>query len=143
MNEINEKLSALYDGELNAAEVDELIDIISEENSLQKQISMYSLIGAAVSQQSSNVIALDTRKNIKNAFSNIWFSNALTAAASVLLTLTFVNNVDFSRMDINTNSSKQISSAINSKEAKNTAEKSNEYLADLSLIHISEPTRPY
>ena len=65
MNEINEKLSALYDGELNAAEVDELIDIISEEKSLQKQISMYSLIGAAVSQQSSNVIALDTKKNIK------------------------------------------------------------------------------
>ena len=30
MNEINEKLSALYDGELNAAEVDELIDIISK-----------------------------------------------------------------------------------------------------------------
>ena len=57
MNEINEKLSALYDGELNAAEVDELIDIISKEKSLQKQISMYSLIGAAVSQQSSNVIA--------------------------------------------------------------------------------------
>ena len=49
MNEINEKLSALYDGELNAAEVDELIDIISKEKRLQKQISMYSLIGAAVS----------------------------------------------------------------------------------------------
>ena len=45
MNEINEKLSALYDGELNDAEVDELIDIISEEKSLQKRISMYTLIG--------------------------------------------------------------------------------------------------
>ena len=139
MNEINEKLSALYDGELNAAEVDELIDIISKEKSLQKQISMYSLIGAAVSQQSSNDIALDAKKNIKNAFSNLWFSNALTAAASVLLTLTFVNNVDFSRMDINTNSSKQISSAINSKEAKNTAEKSNEYLADHIMNIINDP----
>ena len=82
---------------------------------------------------------LDTKKNIKNAFSNIWFSNALTAAASVLLTLAFVNNVDFSRMDINTNSSKQISSAINSKEAKNIAEKSNEYLADHIMNIINDP----
>ena len=139
MNEINEKLSALYDGELNSSEVDELIVVISKEKRLQKQISMYSLIGAAVSQQSTNVTALDTKKNIKNAFSNIWFSNALTAAASILLTLTFVNNVDFSRMDINTNSSKQISSAINSKEAKNTAEKSNEYLADHIMNIINDP----
>ena len=42
-------------------------------------------------------------------------------------------------MDINTNSSKQISSAINSKEAKNTAEKSNEYLADHIMNIINDP----
>ena len=29
MNDINEKLSALYDGELNKDEIDDLLDIIS------------------------------------------------------------------------------------------------------------------
>ena len=40
MNDVNERLSALYDGELNIDELDELIEIVSKEKNLQKQISM-------------------------------------------------------------------------------------------------------
>ena len=131
MNEIKEKLSALYDGELNIDELDELIEIVSKDKNLQKQISMYSLIGTALNHKSSKVIDIDVKKKgTGNIFSNIWFSNAVTAAASILLTLMFVNNNDFSRMNIDTDSSRQISSAINSKEAKNIAQRSDEYLTD-------------
>ena len=139
MNEINEKLSALYDGELNIDELDDLIEIISKEKTLQKQISMYSLIGTAINHKSNNVVDIDSKKRgIKDIVSNIWVSNSLTAAASILLTLVFINN-DFSRMNINIDSSKQISSAINSEEAKNIAQRADEYLTDHIMNIINDP----
>ena len=139
MNEINEKLSALYDGELNIDELDDLIEIISKEKNLQKQISMYSLIGTAINHKSNNVVDIDSKKRgIKDIVSNIWVSNSLTAAASILLTLVFINN-DFSRMNINIDSSKQISSAINSEEAKNIAQRADEYLTDHIMNIINDP----
>ena len=139
MNEINEKLSALYDGELNIDELDELIEIVSKEKNLQKQISMYSLIGTAINHKSNTVVDIDSKKRgIKDIVSNIWVSNSLTAAASILLTLVFINN-DFSRMNINIDSSKQISSAINSEEAKNIAQRADEYLTDHIMNIINDP----
>ena len=100
---------------------------------------MYSLIGTAINHESTNVVDIDTKKNgIKGIFSNIWVSNALTAAASILLTLAFINN-DFSRMSTNIDSSKQISSAINSEEAKNNAQRSDEYLTDHIMNIINDP----
>ena len=140
MNDINEKLSALYDGELSKDEIDDLLDIIKKDSSLQKKLSMYSLIGLATSKDETNIVSIESKKNkTKNFFSNIWLSNTLTAAASILLTLTIVNNTDFSRMNISIDSTNQISSAINSKEAKETALKSEEYLADYIMKVINEP----
>ena len=140
MNDINEKLSALYDGELSKEEIDDLLDIIKKDSSLQKKLSMYSLIGLATSKDETNIVSIESKKNkTKNFFSNIWLSNTLTAAASILLTLTIVNNIDFSRMNISIDSTNQISSAINSKEAKETALKSEEYLADYIMKVINEP----
>ena len=140
MNDINEKLSALYDGELSKKEIDDLLDIINKDSTLQKKLSMYSLIGLATSEDETNIVSIESKKNkTKNFLSNIWLSNTLTAAASILLTLTIVNNTDFSRMNISIDSTNQISSAINSKEAKETALKSEEYLADYIMKVINEP----
>ena len=72
-------------------------------------------------------IAVKSNSN-KNLFTNIWFSNTLTAAASILLTL--VNNSDLSRLDISASSTDQISAAINSKEAREIAVNSEEKLTD-------------
>ena len=125
MNNIKEKISAMYDGELDSSEIDELIGIINSNKDMQKQLSLYSLINVAVNQGSSKLKPKTIRKHsFKNIFSNVWLSNGLTAAATVLLTLMFMNYSDFSRLNENIDSTNQISSAIN-----------------LSLIHISEPTR--
>ena len=65
----------------------------------------------------------------------------MTAAATILLTLTIVNNNDdFSRMSVNNNSSDQINSAINSKEAKVVVERSDEYLTDYVMKILNDPT---
>ena len=41
MNNIKEKISAMYDGELNSLEIDELIEIVDNNKDLQKQLSLY------------------------------------------------------------------------------------------------------
>ena len=44
MNNIKEKISAMYDGELDSSEIDELIEIVNNNKDMQKQLSLYSLI---------------------------------------------------------------------------------------------------
>ena len=140
MNDIDKKISELYDGELDQNEIDSLLEIISGDQKLQKKLSMYSLAGIASSYKNNQVVSIKSNdKSNKSLFSNIWLSNGLTAAASVLLTLTIVNNADFSRMDISSSSTNQISSAINSKEAKEVINKSEESLADYIMKVINDP----
>ena len=137
--EIGEKLSALHDGELESSEIDELIDLVSKDTQLQKKLSFYSVIGMAANYESNKVVKIKPKK-IKNIFSNLWLSNAMTAAASILLTLIFVNDNDFSRMNVDSKSFDQITSAINSKEAKNIAKQSEEYLTDHIMRIINDPS---
>tara|TARA_B100001113_G_scaffold344060_1_gene332010 strand:+ start:678 stop:1361 length:684 start_codon:yes stop_codon:yes gene_type:complete len=140
MNDINEKISALYDGELDRSEIDSLIESSCNDSLSQEKLSLYGLITYAVNSESHEPVAINSNQNLKkNIFSNIWLSNTLTAAASVLLTLTIVNNSDFSRLDISTSSSDQISSAINSKEAKEVAIKSEENLTDYVMKVVNDP----
>ena len=84
--EIGEKLSALHDGELESSEIDELIDLVSKDTQLQKKLSFYSVMGMAANYESNNVVKIKSKKT-KNIFSNLWLSNAMTAATSILLTL--------------------------------------------------------
>ena len=137
--EIGEKLSALHDGELESSEIDELIDLVSKDKQLQKKLSFYSVMGMAANYESNNVVKIKSKKT-KNIFSNLWLSNAMTAAASILLTLIFLNDNDFSRMNVDSKSFDQITSAINSKEAKNIAKQSEEYLTDHIMRIINDPS---
>ena len=140
MNNINEKISALYDGELDQSEIDSLLEISSDDSLSQEKLSLYGLITHAVNAKSHEPVSINSNRNSKkNIFSNIWLSNTLTAAASVLLTLTIVNNSDLSRLDISTTSSDQISSAINSKEAKEIIIKSDENLTDYVMKVVNDP----
>jgi hypothetical protein len=140
MNKIKEKISAMYDGELNTSENDELIEIVNNNKEMQKQLSLYSLINVAVNQGSSKLKPKIVHKySFMNIFSNVWLSNGLTAAATVLLTLTFVNYSDFSRLNENIESTNQISSAINSKEAQLIAQRSEEYITDHVMKVLNDP----
>ena len=142
MSDINEKISAFYDGELDltSEEIDELIIFINENPSLLEQISMMGLTSAMKDTQNSNLVSITKKNKNSNAFyKNFWLSNAMTAAATILLTLTIVNNSDFSRMNISTDSSDQISSAINSKEARVIAERSEEQLTDYIMKIVNDP----
>lgn len=138
MSDINEKLSALYDGELNTTEIDDLIDIVSKNIDLQERLTILSVIGIAANNKPNKITQIRKKSNL-NLFSNIWFSNSITAAASILLTLIIINNYDFSRMNEDTKYSNQIASAISSKEAKSIVEQPEQYLTDYIMRVINEP----
>ena len=142
MIDINEKISALYDGELKESEIDDLIKIINEDKDLQKKLSFYNLIEFASNYNIKETEHINTKKiRIKDfLFNKIWFSNIITAAATVLLTLTVTNNNDFSRLDENIDSSNKITSAINSIEAQNIIKRSEEYLTDHIMRVLNDPS---
>ena len=142
MTDIKEKISAFYDGELNLSseEIDELIIFINENPSLLEQISMMALTSAMNENEDSNLTSINAKKKDSNiSYKNFWLSNSITAAATILLTLTVVTNFDFSRMNVSTDSSNKISSAINSKEAKMIAQRSEEQLTDYIMKIVNEP----
>lgn len=142
MSDVKEKISAFYDGELNLSseEIDELIIFINDNPSLLEQISMMSLTSAMNESKGSNVISINAKKKNSNiSYKNFWLSNSITAVATILLTLTVVTNFDFSRMNVSTDSSNKISSAINSKEAKIIAQRSEEQLTDYIMKIVNEP----
>lgn len=58
---LEEKLSALYDGELDANEVDGILDMLEKDVSLQKKLSQYALVSSSVNN-SNNIQSIATKK---------------------------------------------------------------------------------
>ena len=56
-----EKLSALFDGELDAAELDELIDAVSDDPLLENKMSLYSLLSLSIAGRNK---AIPINKNL-------------------------------------------------------------------------------
>lgn len=141
MSDIKERLSALYDGELDSNDIDSVIEELEEDNNLQKTLSLYSLIGLSLANEDkvTDINDFKVEKN-KNIFTNIWLSNTLTAAASIILTLFVVNYADFSRMNISVDSTNKIASAVSSREAKEIISNSDEYLVDHIMSVINDPS---
>ena len=140
MTDINEKLSALYDGELENNEIDNVLRELDNSDELKKTLSIYSLIGLSMrdKQNITHISSANLRKD-NWITSKLWLSNVFTAAASILLTFFVVNYADLSRMNISTESANKIASAVNSKEAKEVVANSNEFLVDHIMNVINDP----
>ena len=65
-----EKLSALFDGELDAVELDKLIDAVSDDPLLENKMSLYSLLSLSLANRNraipinKNMILINTLLNI-------------------------------------------------------------------------------
>ena len=141
MSDIKERLSALYDGELDSNDIDSVLEELEADNNLQKTLSLYSLIGLSLANENkvTDINDFKVEKN-KNIYTNIWLSNTLTAAASIIFTLFVVNYADFSRMSISVDSTNKIASAVSSREAKEIISNSDEYLVDHIMSVINDPS---
>ena len=135
-NNIDEKLSALYDGELDANEIDEVLSMLDKDTSLQKKLSTYALMSTSINNL-NNVQSIKSNSKVRNY--SFWFSNSITAAATVLLTLFAINQFDFSRMSEDISAKNQLNIAMNSKEAKEIVSKVEENLVDHVMHVINNP----
>lgn len=141
MNNIDEKISLLYDSELQIHELDELVEVINNNSEIQKKLSLLSLINVAANIKKEIEVKKTSKKSLfSEIFSNIWFTNGLTAMATLLLTLVFISNNDSLRFNENKLSKNQILSAINSKEAQETIERSDINITDHILRVINDPS---
>ena len=137
MNDINEKLSALFDGELESSQVDEVLESLASSKDLQKKLSSYALIGSAMNYEDANLISINS--NVEKVSYKFWFSNGITAAASILLTLFFINQNDFSRMGQDFAAKNKIDLAINSDGAKSIIEMAEDNLVDHVMNVVNNP----
>ena len=120
MTDINEKLSALFDGELAASEIDELLLNVDDED-VQDKLRDYAQLSALISNEQkektkNNIIRLKFNDFLKY---NPLLSNGISAAAAVILTIFLVNPSNSDRLGFNSEAQSQIQAAINSDEAKN------------------------
>ena len=120
MTDINEKLSALFDGELAASEIDELLLNVDDED-VQDKLRDYAQLSALISDEQkektkNNIIRLKFNDFLKY---NPLLSNGISAAAAVILTIFLINPSNSDRLGFNSEAQSQIQAAINSDEAKN------------------------
>ena len=106
---LEEKLSALYDGELDTNEVDEILNALAKDTNLQKKLSQYALVSSSI-KNSNNIQLIHSKK--KSISYDFWFSNAITAAATVLLTFVAINQFEFSRMGADISAKNQLNSSV-------------------------------
>ena len=135
-NNIDEKLSALYDGELDANEIDEVLNILDKDTNLQKKLSTYALMSSSINKL-NNVQSIKSKSKVRNY--SFWFSNSITAAATVLLTFFVINQFEFSRMGEDISAKNQLNIAMSSKEAKEIVSKVEENLVDHVMHVINNP----
>ena len=128
MDSIEEKISALYDGELGNKETDQVLLMIENDVNLQNKLSKYALVSSAMRQQKNNVQSITSSKRSRKF--NFWVSNSITAAATVLITFFAINQFDSNRMGEDLSAKNQINIAVNSKEAKDIANRAEENLVD-------------
>ena len=142
---LEENLSALFDGELDPFEIQNVLESVSKRKDLQKKLSYYGLISSALNHENPNEIFVDHNRNKLNY--NFWFSNGLTAAASILITLFFINQTELSRMGEDYSAKNKLDLAINSEEAKNIVNMTENNLVDHVISVINNPdfmnTKPY
>ena len=60
---LEEKLSALYDGELDTNEVDEILDALAKDTNLQKKLSQYALVSSSINN-SNNIQSIRLKEKI-------------------------------------------------------------------------------
>ena len=67
MTDINKKLSALYDGELEKNEIDNVLRELDNSDELKKTLSMYSLIGISMEDKENitHIASSNLRKDNK------------------------------------------------------------------------------
>ena len=137
-----EKLSALYDGELSSKEMQESLEMMNEDEGLKETFKKFGLISDLLQrhseQKTPKVLFLRDRLNKINPI----MSNLVTAAATVMITLMVLYQLDDDRFQVDRDSSLQLSSAISSEQARNQLLNADQNIME-HMIHIMQSSQSH
>ena len=137
-----EKLSALYDGELSSKEMQESLVEMNEDEDLKNTFQKFGLISDLVQrhseQKTTKVFFLQDYLSKINPL----MSNLVTAAATVMITLIILYQLDENRFQVDKNSSLQLSSALSSDQAKNQLLNADQNIME-HMIHIMQSNQSH
>jgi len=66
MDKNKERLSALFDGQLNDIESSEVLALLESDKELQNELADYALIHSAMNDEDSKIISMESIKKTRN-----------------------------------------------------------------------------
>ena len=137
-----EKLSAWYDGEISQEDFDKGLENLGSSSESKKILHEYAILSELMQRKSkpqvSNLAQLIDYLPLKNP----WLSNVFTAAATVLITIMVLYQVDADRFGSDEASQMQLTSALSSQEAKDQLISADQNIMD-HMIHIMQSNQQH
>jgi hypothetical protein len=139
-NNIDEYISAFYDGELNPKETDELLNKVDSDRYLKDKFYRYGILSAAINLETNNIESINAKTKTQYFNMNL-ISHGLTAAATVLLTIFIINDPQISRMGVDKNSKSLLNNAIDSSFQELKNDSNEDLLVNHVISFISDSSR--
>ena len=132
-----EKLSAWYDGEISQEDFDKGLENLGSSSESKKILHQYAILSELMQRKSKPQVSKLAQLIDYLPQKNPWLSNAFTAAATVLITITILYQVDTDRFSSDETSQMQLTSALSSQEAKDQLISADQNIMD-HMIHIMQ-----
>ena len=132
-----EKLSAWYDGEISQEDFDNGLENLGSSSESKKILHEYAILSELMQRKSKPQVSKLAHLVDYLPQKNPWLSNVFTAAATVLITITILYQVDTDRFSSDETSQMQLTSALSSQEAKDQLISADQNIMD-HMIHIMQ-----
>ena len=137
-----EKLSAWYDGEISQEDFDKGLESFRSSSENKKILQQYAILSELMQRKSQPQPSKLVQLMDYLPQTNPWLSNVFTAAATVLITIMVLYQVDSDRFGSDEVSQMQLTSALSSQEAKDQLLSADQNIMD-HMIHIMQATHQH
>lgn len=137
-----EKLSAWYDGEISQEDFDKGLENLGSSSDSKKILHQYAILSELMQRKSKPQVSKLAQLTDYLPQQNPWLSNVFTAAATVLITIMVLYQVDADRFGSDEASQMQLTSALSSPEAKDQLISADQNIMD-HMIHIMQSNQQH
>ena len=137
-----EKLSAWYDDEISQEDFDKGLESLRSNSESKKILHQYAILSELMQRKSKPQISKLAQLIDYLPQKNPWLSNVFTAAATVLITIVVLYQVDADRFGSDKASQLQLTSALSSQEAKDQLIIADQNIMD-HMIHIMQSNQQH
>ena len=137
-----EKLSAWYDGEISQEDFDKGLENLESNPESKKILHQYAILSELMQRKSKPQVSKLAQLKDYLPQKNPWLTNAFTAAATVLITIMVLYQVDSDRFGSDEASQMQLTSALLSQEAKDLLISAYQNIMD-HMIHIMQSNQQH